>query len=89
MVVCTRKSAFSHNTSAFPSSRWKASCRITAVEPVGNLSSEVSRIVGSMGDSSSEVSAIAKSDRAAMLMYGDWVAGDAGVVSKAVTDSSA
>ena len=46
--------------------------------------------VGSMGESSSEISAMVKSDRVETLMDGDWGTGDAGTVSisGAVTDSS-
>ena len=58
----------------------------------GDSLSEGPGNVGSMEVSSSEVSAIVKSDRVAMLMDGDWVAGvtgDAGIVSApgAVNDS--
>ena len=47
-------------------------------------------IVRPTGDSSSEVSAMVKSDKVEMLMDGDWVTGDSGVVSVSgvVTDSS-
>jgi len=47
-------------------------------------------VVGSLGDSSSEASAIVKSDRVEMLMDGDWVMVDVGTVSvsEAVTGSS-
>ena len=51
---------------------------------MGSSSSEASAIVGSTEDSSSEVSAIVKSDRVAILMDGDCeagVAGDTGMVS--------
>ena len=63
------------------------------VGSAGPSSAEVSAMVGSMGDSSSEASGIVKSDRVAMLMDGDCVAGvtgDAGIVSVsgAVADSS-
>jgi hypothetical protein len=44
-------------------------------------SSETSATVGSKGGSSSEASAIVKSDRVAMLMDGDGVTGDPGTVS--------
>ena len=46
--------------------------------------------MGSMGDSSSEISAAVNSDRVAMVMDGDWVTGvtGSGCVSGAVTDSS-
>ena len=46
-------------------------------------------VVGSMGDSSSEVSAMVKSDREETLIDGDWVMGDAGTasVSGAMMDS--
>ena len=52
-------------------------------------SSETSGTVVSIGDPSSEVSAIVKSDRVAILMDGDWVTGGAGTVSVSgmVTDS--
>ena len=45
--------------------------------------------MGSMGDSSSKISAASKSDRVVMLMDGEWVAGGEGVVSVpgTVTDS--
>ena len=58
---------FSHNTSTFPSSRQKVSWGVTAA--------------GSTDDSSSGVSAMVKSERVAMLMDGDCVAGDSGAVS--------
>ena len=47
-------------------------------------------VVGSIGDSSSEVSATVKSERLAMLMDGDWVAGVTAAVSAsgAATGSS-
>ena len=66
---------FPHNTSTFPSSKFKVSWGITAA--------------GSVGGSSSEVSAIVKSEKVEMLMVGDWVTGDAGIasVSGAVTGS--
>ena len=56
-------------------------------------SREVSASVGLMGDSSSDGSAMVKSDRVAMLIDGDCVMGvmeDAGIVSVsgAATDSS-
>ena len=76
MVLWTRKSVFPHNTSTFPSSKLKVSCGVMAV--------------GSMGGSSSEISAVVKSERVAMLMDGDRVAGDAGIVpvSGATIDSN-
>ena len=75
MLVCTRKSVFPQNTSTFPSSKLKVSWGVMGV--------------GSVGGSSSEVSAIVKSERVEMLMVGDWVMGDAGIssVSGAVTGS--
>ena len=75
MLVWTRKRVFLHNTSTFPSSKLKVSW--------GDI------VVGSMGDSSSEASAMVKSDKLAMLMDGDSVTGDREVisVSGAVTDS--
>ena len=71
----------------------EGSCRAVAVGSAGSLSSEASAMVGSMGCSSSEVSVIAKSERVAMLVDGDWVTevtGDAGIApdSGAVTNSS-
>ena len=59
----------------------------------GPSSPEVSATVESTGDSSSDASAMVKSDRVAMLMDGDCVIGvmeGAGIVSVsgAVTDSS-
>ena len=59
----------------------------------GSSSSGASAMVGSMGGSSSSVSVIAKSDRVAMLVDGDWVTevtGDAGIVPDygGVTNSS-
>ena len=46
--------------------------------------------VGSVGDSSSEMSATVKSERVAMLIDGDWVTGVAGIgsVSGEVTGST-
>jgi len=38
-------------------------------------------VVGSMGDSSSEMSVMVKSDRVETLMDGEWVTGDAGTDS--------
>ena len=82
MLVWTRNSVFSHSTSTFPSSKLKVSCGAAAVDSsMGNSSSEVSAMVVSVGGSSSEASAIVKSDRVAILMDGDRVAGDVGIVS--------
>ena len=58
---------FAHNTSTFPSLKLKISWEV--------------RVVGSMGDSSSEVSAMVKSDKVAILMDGDWVTGVPEIVS--------
>ena len=75
MLVWIRKSVFLHKTSTFPSSKLKVSWGVM--------------VVGSVGGSSSEVSAIVKSERVEMLMVGDWVMGGAGIasVSGAVTGS--
>ena len=67
MLVWTRKSVFPHKTSTFPSSKLKASWGVM--------------VVGLVGSSSSEVSAIVKSEKVEMLMIGDWVMGDAGIAS--------
>ena len=76
MLVWTRKRVFPHSTSTSPSSKLKVSWRVV--------------VVGSVGDSSSEVSAMVKSDKLAMLMDGDWVTGDSEIISASgtVADSS-
>ena len=75
MLVWIRKSVFPHKTSTFPSSKLKVSWGVI--------------VVGSVGGSSSEVSAIVKSEKVEMLMVGDCVTGDAEIasVSGAVTGS--
>ena len=82
MLVWTRNNVFPHNTSTFPSSKLKASRGTAAVgSSMRSSLSEVSGMVVSMGGSSSEVSAIVKSDRVAMLIDGDRMRGDPGIVS--------
>ena len=74
MLVWTRNRVFPHNTSTFPSSKLKVLWGVV--------------IVGSVRDSSSEVSAMVKSDKLATLIDGDRATGRIVLISGAVADSS-
>ena len=74
MLVWIRKRVLPHNTSTFPPSKLKVLWGVM--------------VVGSVRVSSSEVSAMVKSDKLAMLIDGDGGTGGIVSVSGAVTDSS-
>ena len=74
MLMWTRNRVFPHNTSTFPSSKLKVLWGVM--------------MLGSVRDSSSEVSAMVKSDKLATLIDGDWVTGGIALVPGAMTGSS-